>query len=279
MLPDMGKQLTKTVKDRTVRYTVVMTLLALLASSVGFVSGVGDGFWKSAAPYAAFLLAAVTTVIGFYKFANERAYKAQQDGEKLTLEQALKAESRRTSLLINGAMLGTAEKLRQLAGKSGPANQVEIGAFRASIVSKVCDLVRSDAPRAAYFRVDDPYVRPRVMRCGSYIDYRNREDMFTSEFREGVGLDQGVWELIDDGDAAFSNDTDTKIPAGWDTTKHRHYKSFVSVAVRANDVAFGMLTANTVERDGFTDSDIASMKVLARLLAAAEAVAAGPRDS
>jgi hypothetical protein len=281
MLPAMGEPpaepATTKVKDRTVRYTVMMTLLALLAASVGLVSGVTHGVWKTAAPYAAYLLAAMTAVLGFYKFANERAYKAQQEGEKLTLEQALKAESRRTSLLINGAMLGTAEKLRRLAALRGPSTLGEIGAFRASIVSKVCDLVRSDAPRAAYFRVEDPYVRPRVMRCGSYIDSINREDMFTSEFREGVGADQGVWELVDDGDAAFSNDTDTKIPAGWDATKHRRYKSFVSVAVRADAVAFGMLTANTVERDGFTDSDIASMKVLARLLAAAEAIALSPR--
>jgi hypothetical protein len=267
------------VEDHTVRYTAVMTLLALLAASVGLVSGLTEGGWKTLAQCVAYVLAATTAVIGFYKFANERAYKAQQDGEKLTLEQALKAEARRTSLLINGAMLGTAEKLRCLAPLRGRSKQVEIAAFRASIVSKVCDLVRSDAPRAAYFRVGDPYVRPRVMRCGSYIDSRNREDLFTSEFREGVGADQGVWELVDRGDAAFSNDTDTKVPAGWDLSKRRRYKSFVSVAVRADDVAFGMLTANTVEREGFTDSDIASVKVLARLLAAAEAIAASPPDA
>lgn len=283
MLPDMGEPaagppITK-VKDHTVRYTAVMTMLGLVAASVAFGSSVSQGVWKTAAPYAAYLLAATTAVLGFYKFANERAYKAQQEGEKLTLEQALKAESRRTSLLINGAMLGTAEKLRQLAALSGQSKQTEIAAFRASIVSKVCDLVRSDAPRAAYFRVQDPDVRPRVMRCGPYIDSRNREDLFTSEFREGVGADQGVWELIDDGDAAVSNDTDKKVPPGWDARKHRRYRSFVSVAVRADDVAFGMLTANTVERDGFTDSDIASMKVLARLLAAAEAIVALPRNS
>ena len=70
----------KKVKDRAVRYTFVMTLLALLAGAVGFVSGVGEGFWKSAAPYAAFLVGATTTVVGFYKFTNERAYKAHQIG-------------------------------------------------------------------------------------------------------------------------------------------------------------------------------------------------------
>jgi len=267
------------IKDHAVRYTVMLTMVALLAASVGLISGLVKGEWKTLAQYAAYVLAVTTAVVGFYKFANERAYKAQQEGERLTLEQALKAESRRTSLLINGAMLGTAEKLRRLAALSGPSKREEIGAFRASIVSKVCDLVRSDAPRAAYFRVEDPYVRPRIMRCGSYIDSRNREDLFTSEFREGVGADQGVWQLIDHGDAAFSNDTDKKIPAGWDATRQRRYRSFVSVAVRADNLAFGMLTANTVERDGFTDSDIASVKVLARLLAAAEAIAVSPRDS
>jgi transcriptional regulator with GAF, ATPase, and Fis domain len=111
------------------------------------------------------------------------------------------------------------------------------------------------------------------MRSGPYVDSRNREDSFTSEFVEGQGGDQGVWNLIDRGDVESSNDTDTRIPESWDVSRRRQYRSFVSVAVRADRIAFGMLTANTLEIDGFTDSDVASIKVLAHLLAAAEATA------
>ncbi|WP_338098015.1 GAF domain-containing protein [Mycolicibacterium doricum] len=74
----------------------------------------------------------------------------------------------------------------------------------------------------------------------------------------------------------LSNDTDTAVPASWDITKDRQYKSFVSVPVRAEGVAFGMLTANTLETDGFSNSDVASIKVLAHLLAAAEATTMTP---
>lgn len=274
----MDKAVRTTVRDHAVRYTVALTMVAILAAVVGLVASLSAGGWNTATAYAACVLAVAAAVLGYFKFANERAYKTQKEGERLTLEQALKAESRRTSLLINGAMLGTAEKLRRISASRGSSAQTEISAFRASIVSKVCDLVRSEAPRAAYFRVEDPQARPRVMRCGAYMDSRNRDDLFTSEFREGHGADQGVWTLIDHGDAAWSNDTDTTVPAGWDTRKNRRYKSFVSAAVRADGTAFGMLTANTLERDGFTHSDIASMKVLARLLAAAEVIALSPDD-
>jgi transcriptional regulator with GAF, ATPase, and Fis domain len=168
-------------------------------------------------------------------------------------------------------MLGTADKLRRLAVLDQTSKDAEICGFRTSIVSKVCDLVQSEAPRAAYFRVQDLEAQSRVMRSGPYADSRNREDSFTSEFVEGQGGDQGVWNLIDRGDVEWSNDMSSTVPDSWDATRNRQYRSFVSVAVRADGIAFGMLTANTLEVDGFSDSDVASIKVLAHLLAAAEA--------
>lgn len=177
-------------------------------------------------------------------------------------------------LLVNGAMLGTAEKLRELAVVDQPAKDELIGSLRTSIVCKVCDLVQSSAPRAGFFRVEDLTAVSRVMRTGTYTHSRNREDSFTTEFAEGDGLpDQAVWDLIDSGDMLHSNDTSISVPDTWNTEAERRYRSFVSVAVRADGLAFGMLTANTMESDGFTESDMAMMQVLAHLLAAAEATA------
>lgn len=70
------------------------------------------------------------------------------------------------------------------------------------------------------------------MRSGTYSDSRNREDSFTSEFVEGQGGDQGVWDLIDSGDVELSNDTNATVPVSWDVSRNRQYRSFVSVAVR-----------------------------------------------
>ena len=277
MLSPVGGERAKVVKDQAVAFNVALTVLAVLTAAATFaISQIPPGGWLVGIRVLAACLAAATAVVGFLKFRNERAFKRQQEEERVSLDQALRAESRRTSLLINGAMLGTADKLRRLAMLDQAAKDTEISGYRASIVSKVCDLVQSEAPRAAYFRVQDLGARSRVMQSGTYSDSRNREDSFTSEFVEGHGGDQGVWDLIDTGDVELSNDTDTAVPESWDITKDRQYKSFVSVPVRAEGVAFGMLTANTLETDGFSNSDVASIKVLAHLLAAAEATTMTP---
>ncbi len=268
---------TKTVKDHAVAFNLGLTALAVLTAAATFaISLIPPGNWLVGIRILAGCLAVATAVVGFFKFRNERAFKRQQEEERVSLDQALKAESRRTSLLINGAMLGTADKLRRLSVLDQASKDVEISGFRTSIVSKVCDLVQSEAPRAAYFRVQDLGAQSRVMQSGTYSDSRNREDSFTSEFTESYGGDQGVWDLIDSGDVELSNDTNAAVPASWDVSRNRQYRSFVSVAVRADRLAFGMLTANTLEADGFSDSDIASIKVLAHLLAAAEATTMTP---
>lgn len=267
----------KTVKDRAVAFNLALTVLAVLTAAITFaISLVPPGNWLVGTRILAGGLAVATAVVGFFKFRNERAFKRQQEAERVSLDQALKAESRRTSLLINGAMLGTADKLRRLSMLDQATKDAEISGFRTSIVSKVCDLVQSEAPRAAYFRVQDLNAQFRVMQSGPYSDSRNREDSFTSEFVEGNGGDQGVWDFVDTGDVELSNDTDATVPASWDITKDRQYRSFVSVPVRAEGVAFGMLTANTLEVDGFSNSDVASIKVLAHLMAAAEATTMTP---
>lgn len=270
----MGDAESKQVKDRAVIYTAAVSVLAALTALTTFCISVTSDTAQNAARAAALLLGVLTAFVGFLKFRNERAFKRQQAEEKTSLTETLKAEARRTMLIVNGAMLGTAVQLRELAVADQPTKDELISGLRASIVCKVCDLVQSEAPRAGYFRVVDLTADNRVMRTGTYTHSRKREDSFTTEFVEGVGHpDQAVWKLIDTGEVFMSNDTRSSVPDTWDTNANRQYRSFVSVAVRADGLAFGMLTANTMETDGFTDSDIGMMQVLAQLLATAEATA------
>lgn len=270
----MASTETRQVKDHAVGYTTVVSGLAALTALTAFSISITSGTAQNVARFTALFLGVLTAVVGSLKFRNERAFKQQQEQEKTTLSEALKAEARRTMLLVNGAMLGTAVQLRELAVAGQPTKDELISGLRTSIVCKVCDLVQSDAPRAGYFRVDDLTAINRVMRTGTYSHSRNREDSFTTEFVEGSDHpDQAVWTLIDSGDVFKSNDTQLSVPDTWDTNAGRLYRSFVSVAVRADDLSFGMLTANTMEVDGFTDSDVGTMQVLAHLLAAAEATA------
>jgi hypothetical protein len=100
-----------------------------------------------------------------------------------------------------------------------------------------------------------------------HVAERSRTDEFTTGFVEGSGVSENVCELIDHSDdAQLVTDIAVDAPAGFDTTQSRDYRSYVSVPVRAADVAFGMLTINSIEAAGFTEEDAAAMRVLARLL-------------
>jgi hypothetical protein len=264
---------TTAVKDKAVAFNIALAALAVLTAAATFaISLIPPGNWLVGIRILAGCLAVATAVVGFFKFRNERAFKRQQEEERVTLDQALKAESRRTSLLINGAMLGTADKLRRLSVLDQASKDVEISGFRTSVVSKVCDLVQSEAPRAAYFRVQDLGAQSRVMQSGTYSDSRNREDSFTSEFVEGQGGDQGVWAVIDRGEIELSNDTDIAIPDSWDATRNRQYRSFVSVAFARMASLSGCSRPIRLSRRVFR-LGLASIRVLAHLLAAAEATA------
>ncbi len=163
----------KAVKDQAIAFNFALTALAVLTAAFTFaISLVPPGNWLVGIRILAGCFAVATAVVGFFKFRNERAFKSKQEEERVSLDQPLKAESRRTSLLINGAMLGTADKLRRLSVFDQATKDVEISGFRTSIVIKVCDLVQSEAPRAAYFRVQDLGAQSRVMQSGK--DHRDR---------------------------------------------------------------------------------------------------------
>lgn len=79
----------------------------------------------------------------------------------------LKTESRRTALLIHGAMVGTVDKLRRLSMLDQATKDAEISAYRTSAVSRVCELVQSEAARAAYCHVRDLVAQSRPITPGA----------------------------------------------------------------------------------------------------------------
>lgn len=262
----------KVVVDHAHRYNYALSVLTGVTAVAAVLASITDGWmlWTARLAFAGF--GVVAAVVGVYKVRNERRYKDQEAEAKESLDEALKAEERRVILLLNGALLDTALKLKDLPMRQD--KDVALGGFRTSVVNKVCELVRSNGPRAAYFKVEDIDATPRTMTAPrSDMASRNREDTFSAVFVEGEDTNQGVWELIDRGDTVFSNDITVDYPPGWDSSRSRTYRSFASVPVRVGEVGLGMLTANTLEKDGFGPSDLAIMKVLANLLAVAELVA------
>lgn len=265
------------VKDYSHRFNVAVGVLGTLTAGATLSVGLTTGAVNLWSRVALFSLGAATAIVGFFKVRNESRYKQYKEEIQKSLETRLQAVVARNATLMNGAMLGTVDKLRELASLDAAGRALTISGIRQSVVSKVCDLVKSDRPRAAYFRVQDLGAQQRVM-TRDCADSQSRTDEFTSTFIEGQGKDSNVWALIDRGDSDFSANIAETCPDGFDTERRREYASYVSVAVRAGGIAFGMLTANTIETDGFTadSGDIDAVRVLARLLATAELIVLGP---
>lgn len=274
-MPDGEEKVAKEVKDHSGRYNLAMIPLAFVTLGAGYVASLTTGGVANWCRGVGALFGFVTVIVAYFKWRNESRYKKALEDARGSLQEALELERVETFLLINGAMLGTAERLREFATLDQSAKHSKIDGLRQSVVSKVCYLVKSDRPRAAYYRVEDILADKRTMTLACW-ESKLRTDQFTSVFTEGDIKDSNVWGLIDHGDEESNLDIDERVIEGFDKSRQREYKSYVSVAVRAGDIAFGMLTANTLETDGFTKGDIDIVRVLARLLAAAEVATLTP---
>lgn len=262
------------VADHASAYNVVLLVLGILLAAATLVVGLTENVERVhvLARYTLFAVAVASAVVGYFKWRNETAFKRQERGRQQSLAELLDAERVRTLTITNGAFKGAARQLQELATKDIQERRREISGFRQAIVNKACDLVRNDSPRSAYFRVEDLQAARRTMTA-KYVAARGRTDEFTTAFVEGSGVDDNVWALIDFEEDQLVQNIATEAPDGFDITRLRAYRSYISIPVRAENVAFGMLTINTLEENGFTHEDLAALHVLARLLCASEVIA------
>lgn len=75
--------------------------------------------------------------------------------------------------------------------------------------------------------------------------------------------------MVLDGENRLCVDIDDEPPPGWDATKQRDYKTFISVSVTTMDTAYGMLTLDALEPGTLTKDDLHTLRLMASALAAA----------
>lgn len=222
-------------------------------------------------------LGAATAAVALFKAYNEHAVKGELQKQQKKAEDQVADVEFRAKTQMNGALLGVADRLRAVAATTA-SGKPDISGFRNDAVHAAGAMLSNEAPRVAYFVVSNPIaVEGREMKREATFAPR-RLDEFTSTFIEGDERDSNVWRLLKTDAADYQPDIQADAPEGFDANRHRAYRSYVSVAVRVDGIEFGMLTANTLEVDGFSPVDIAMLCVVARLLAAGEAAAMTSRD-
>lgn len=262
----MDQDIAEPVKDRAIVFNTLVFVFGVGAAVAAWFTRTTEGTALTVANVSATVLAVATVVTVFLKSINEHRVKKSLRAQESTVRQQLDETEFRTKAVVTGAFLGASDRLREL---SVATSGKDLTGFLQDVVTVTCKLLTNEKPRVGYFKVTDPAAETRSMkRVATWGP--DRLDEFTTEFDEGSGQDTNVWRLLSSDNHTYEPDISLHTPEGSDFAG-RAYKSYVSIPVRAGGIEMGMLTANTLEIDGFSDVDIAMMQVLARLIAAGEA--------
>jgi hypothetical protein len=193
----------------------------------------------------------------------------------------VEAEAREDTLtLVNGSLLPLADRLVRIASLPQPKRRSQIEAMREACVASALGVVGASKKRATYFLVSRNAGGQRQMTPHTTRGSQ-RTDSATTVFNEGEALNSEVWDLADHADAIYFPDLDDDRPESWPADYVPVYKTFISVGVGVLDqppIAFGLLTINAIAPSSFSLEDVASLRVIAKILATAEALCAGTQQ-
>jgi GAF domain-containing protein len=75
-----------------------------------------------------------------------------------------------------------------------------------------------------------------------------------------------VWQAVDRDEPRFYEDLDRQAPPGYDRSKPRRYRTFITVPVRSGNTPVGLLTINAPTPGDLTRDDVDTLLMIAALL-------------
>lgn len=232
-------------------FVLLSVVSAIVARYVG-------GGWRT----VWFAVQVVSTTLAFL-VPLARAVVASRD-EATAEEREIEARLQ-TRVAVNDALDPIVRLLGSLAVETDALRLVELRAEAVPLVLKTAaEFVGPDRSRACWFRlVDGP---PRALEPTSFA---GRAGSPSTRFVEGTPAGDATIGLVLADEDYGCADVLADPPAGWDTTKTRDYRAFISVSVTAGDTALGMLTLDAVEHGTLDDDDVGLLRLMAGLLAVA----------
>lgn len=185
-------------------------------------------------------------------------------GEETAEQRELEARAD-TRAAVNDALDPILRQLGDIsAERSKPARDRLIAQAIPFVLNAASNLIGSERSRACWFELTDetpPRLVPRLAagRTGSP----------TTTFEAGTAAGDATIGMVLAGENRLCRNIETEPPPGWDGTKQRDYKTFISVTVAAGDTAFGMLTLDALEAGDLTNDDLHMLGLMASALAAA----------
>jgi len=242
-------------------FPILMGTLALTTAVAGLVgrSATGAGFWI--ANFVASLSIAAAAVVPIVR--NSRRENAETQAGELAVQ--ARAEMR---VAMNDALGPLTSALARLTAAPTSKRKALLERVLMLGVTVTAGLVDAERARSTLYRLDPRSDHWRLVPETS----AGRTDQARTVFVEGTDAGEAVRKMIEGDAFIYCRDVLEEPPPGWVPDPTRTYKTFISVAVRAGDRAFGMLTVNALEPDDLSDDDVSTMRVISAVLAAALAL-------
>ncbi|GAA0903684.1 GAF domain-containing protein [Pseudonocardia zijingensis] len=137
------------------------------------------------------------------------------------------------------------------------------GQAKAVVLAAAAELPGADRLRSCFFtRVDERPVR--LVPAG----FHGRAEQPRTTFVEGTELGDFALDMLARRLDLFCADTKAASPPGWEPGGHA-YRTFIAVPVATEARQFGILTVDGLHVGDLDEDDVATVRVLARLLAVA----------
>jgi GAF domain-containing protein len=132
------------------------------------------------------------------------------------------------------------------------------------VLMSATQLIGPDRARACWFPLEEGPPKRLVP-----TDAFGRAGSASTTFVEGTPAGDAAIGMVLNDEDRMCEDILTDPPPGWDATKERDYRTFVSVSVIAGDTAYGMLTLDALEPGDLTRDDMRLLRLMAGALAVA----------
>ncbi len=193
------------------------------------------------------------------KVETSRARRLQETAETRELEARVETKIALADLL---------DPMATLLGQMGDADPADRRLLCSEavqlILSSAANFLGPDRSRACWF-VLEPGPPRRLAPTKSV----GRTGSARTVFIEGTASGDAALAMVDHDETLICQDVLTDSPPGWNATRERDYRTFISVSVHANDTAYGMLTLDALEPGDLVEDDLLTLRLLAKLLAAA----------
>lgn len=242
---------------RRVWFTLAKAAFVAAASLFGFAAGAGT--------HLGFAIAGAACLVGVALV--ERLDIDVRDDEQRQVEQA-RAQARQDredavteyGQLVNYTLTPIADVVaRMLVTPDRQQRKALFASVYTLAVKALCDLL-GPATRAAYYELVDGVVTRR---------FANGPTTQRARFEPGSPAARTVIRLITRGEFVYI--PDTRSNSGVRPSTGSTYRSVIAFSVRTDNHPFGMLTVDSPQLDAFTEKDIATVRVLAKLVATARA--------